>query len=72
MLDVAAAQFTDQVEEDRIGIDIDVIGTGKMFFAKEALNNGLIDKIGDRQAAIARLQELISNQNTSGIKSVIT
>jgi len=64
-LDPLAAKFQAQVKDRRKGLDMSADGiiSGKMFFAEDALKNGLIDGIGDLAAACSRVKD-INNINS--------
>lgn len=60
-LDPLAEQFQSAVKErraDKLKTDTEGILSGRMFFAKKAVENGLIDGIGDMNAAIKRAKDL--------------
>lgn len=65
MLDPGALAFQDYVKASRPKLAADVPGllTGKMFYAAEALDYGLIDSIGSLPAAIDRVKFLASARN---------
>jgi protease-4 len=62
MLDPAAKMFQDHVKAKRPSLNQDIPGilSGKMFYAEEALEHGMIDGIGNMQAAIERVKFLAS------------
>lgn len=60
-LDPLAAQFQSSVKErraDKLKTDTEGILSGRMFFAQKAVENGLIDSIGDLNTAIKRAKNL--------------
>lgn len=62
ILSPLAIKFQDTVKKmrgDKLKQDTDGILAGKMFFASDALANGLIDSIGSFDAAIEKIQQLI-------------
>ncbi|MEA4975979.1 MAG: S49 family peptidase [Paludibacter sp.] len=60
MLDPLAVEFQNTVKAKRPGLksDVDGIISGRMFFASQALDNGLIDSIGNMQTAVRRCKDL--------------
>lgn len=60
MLDPLALEFQNTVKSKRKGLnsDVDGIVSGRMFFATQALDNGLIDSIGTMQTALKRCKDL--------------
>jgi protease-4 len=67
ILDDAFQRFIDVIDDGRPGLDqekIRSLATGQVYTAKQALENGLIDVIGDEDDAIAALKDQL------GLKSV--
>lgn len=65
-LDPLAIEFQNHVKSSRgekLNIKAPGILTGAMFYAQEALENGLIDKIGDKSTAIQMAHILIESKN---------
>jgi len=62
MLDPLALTFQETVKANRPNLkqDVDGIIAGRMFFAQQAKDNGLIDSIGNMNAAIQRVKSLKS------------
>ena len=60
MLDPLAVEFQNTVKAKRPGLksDVDGIIAGRMFFASQAIDNGLIDSIGNMQTAVRRCKDL--------------
>lgn len=59
-LNPLAKRFQTDVKSRRKKLDLSVKGiiSGRMFYAEEALKNGLIDSIGNKQFAIQRVREI--------------
>lgn len=72
MLDPLAVKFQDDVKARRKNLVADVPGllTGKMFYAEEALDYGLIDGIGSMEAAIDRVKFLASARSFITLSNV--
>ena len=66
-LDPLARQFQDAVKQHRQNLKTDVEGilNGRMFYAKDALNNGLIDRIGTAQEATEEVRRLAADMQLS-------
>ena len=64
-LNPLAVQFQEAVKAHRPNLKTDIEGilNGRMFFAKDALNNGLIDQIGTAQDANELLRRLSASMN---------
>lgn len=62
-LNPLARKFQEDVKSRRSKLDLSVKGivSGRMFYAEDALKNGLIDSIGDKQFAIQRVREIQRN-----------
>lgn len=63
MLNPLAREFQQAVKSHRPNLDdkIDGILNGRMFFAKDALKYGLIDAIGNRDAATEEVRKLVAS-----------
>lgn len=66
-LDPLARQFQEAVKQHRQNLKSDVEGilNGRMFYAKDALNNGLIDRIGTAQEATDEVRRLAADMQLS-------
>lgn len=66
-LDPLARQFQEAVKQHRQNLKTDVEGilNGRMFYAKDALNNGLIDRIGTAQEATEEVRRLAADMQLS-------
>ena len=66
-LDPLARQFQEAVKQHRQNLKSDVEGilNGRMFYAKDALNNGLIDRIGTAAEATAEVRRLAADMQLS-------
>lgn len=66
-LDPLARQFQEAVKQHRQNLKTDVEGilNGRMFYAKDALNNGLIDRIGTAAEATAEVRRLAADMQLS-------
>lgn len=65
-LDPLAEKFQQHIKEDlqgRLRTDIDGILTGRMFYAEEAVEYGLINSIGSMELAIEKVKELHALQS---------
>ena len=67
VLDPINNKFMNAIKENRAGVD-DKVLNGDIYFAKDALKNGLIDEIGSIDYALSELQKMgvkneINNQN---------
>lgn len=64
-LNPLARQFQEAVKSHRPNIDdkVDGILNGRMFFANDALKYGLIDKIGNRDAATSEVRRLAASMS---------
>lgn len=65
-LDPLARKFQDNVRAKRAGkLDENVEGilSGKVFYAEDALKNGLIDSIGTLDRAVSRVREIAADAN---------
>ncbi|WP_074406637.1 S49 family peptidase [Aquimarina megaterium] len=65
-LNPLAKKFQDTIKKNRLGKlneSIEGILTGRMFYAEDALEYGLIDSIGNFDAAIEKVKELASVQD---------
>jgi protease-4 len=60
LLDPLAIEFQNTVKAKRKNLkaDVDGIVSGRMFFATQALEYGLIDRIGNMQTALKRCKDL--------------
>jgi signal peptide peptidase SppA len=69
-LNPLAAIFIEAVKVNRSGklTNADKVTTGKVFFASDALNLGLIDKIGSLEEAISRALELSDDKQQTPYK----
>ena len=65
MLNPLAREFQQAVKSHRPNLDdkIDGILNGRMFFAKDALKYGLIDAIGNRDAATEEVRRLAASMS---------
>jgi protease-4 len=65
ILSPLAVNFQNYVKENRKNLKLDTEGilNGKMFYAKEAVEVGLCDAIGDMRAALKKVQELAELKN---------
>jgi protease-4 len=63
MLNPLAREFQQAVKSHRPNLDdkVDGILNGRMFFAKDALKYGLIDAIGNRDAATEEVRKLVAS-----------
>lgn len=66
-LDPLARQFQEAVKQHRQNLKTDVEGilNGRMFYAKDALNNGLIDRIGTAAEATEEVRRLAADMQLS-------
>ena len=71
-LNPLARKFQDAVKEARPELKLDEPGilNGKMFYAEKALELGMIDSIGNMQAAIEKVKELAGNSGDININQI--
>jgi len=68
-LNPLADQFINAVKSNRPGITNDSVFTAKVYFAEDALKLGLIDEIGNFEAAVNKASQLSDERNLSKANS---